>query len=161
MQPSGTGLTTTATQNAIEQQLPVLFAVNGPYGGRSHCPGRTVMPPVFAGSFCAQLFRKRWRSMKEEEVPIARGWHGQPNDIAGRSKVRFWAYLTFELNIHYTLLQPRFSAIPIAPAPLTNFFPESCISSSRTSETMHIQDSESSLHWEEVPAIYLSIVWIY
>jgi len=26
---------------------------------------------------------------KEEEVLIARGWHGQPDDIAGRSKVGF------------------------------------------------------------------------
>jgi len=25
----------------------------------------------------------------EEEVPITRGWHGQPDDIACRSKVRF------------------------------------------------------------------------
>jgi len=25
---------------------------------------------------------------KVEEVPIARGWHGQPDGIAGRSKVR-------------------------------------------------------------------------
>jgi len=26
---------------------------------------------------------------REEEVPITRGWHWQPDGIAGRSKVRF------------------------------------------------------------------------
>ena len=42
---------------------------------------------------------------------------------------------------------------------LSQFFARPCIPISRTLETMHIQDTESSLHQEEVPAIYLSIAF--
>jgi len=90
LQPSKTGLATTATKNAVEQQLPmsipIQFMVDGPRGGHSHRLGRTqcsVVVLVLDSSVDDGAVGK------EEEVLITRGWHGQPDDIAGRSKVCF------------------------------------------------------------------------
>ena len=84
------------------------------------------------------------------------GWYGRAfqGTFLSLLKVR-------ELNIHHALLQSQFLAIKIAQAPSANFFAKLRIPTSRTLETTHVRDSESSLHQEKVPAIHLPFAYMY
>jgi len=83
----------TATQNAIEQPLPITISSSSRSTDR--VADVVVVLVELKGLQCSLVVLVLDSSVddgalgKEEEVLIARGWHGQPDDIAGRSKVRF------------------------------------------------------------------------
>ena len=69
--------------------IPIHFMVDGPRGGHSHRLGRTDVPQCSVVVLVLDSSVYDGAVGKEEEVLITRGWHGQPDDIAGRSKVCF------------------------------------------------------------------------
>jgi len=77
---------------------------------------------------------------------MTRGCHGlQSNGIAGRSKVRFRAYSTFELNIHHAIAVLILGNPDCTSSLPANLFAKPRISTSRTLEITHVRDSGSSL----------------